>query len=439
MPEGFAGDRTAARAAMRAQRGAIHGAGWGQVLQDWYVGLFTAATLLTMVFAGTGGAILTPDCADSTCLSSGGYQAVAAGLAVSGVLALALLLRLAGPASGDSARAVWLLAAPADRAVLLRGPLLRMLALGSLVGGVWGLLVGIAAAGGVGDPAVAIGSVVLIGVVGLLVGALLVHLTLWRQGGSLAPASAARGVRDAELARAGQVVGAVTAATIMLDSTALDVLATRSRLARRGRFASRPGAGGALMGVLVHEMRALRRCSGRVILSSGTCVVALVAGVLLGRLIGVLVASAATFLIARAAAGGLRAWLGSPGLRRAVPTPPEAVAAVLALPALVVSVVAAMLSLLGLGLPWWGGVLLGCGALAGVVRSCDPLPPELGLVLTSPVGAIPTGLIMRFVHGPDLALGAGLVLLAAHALELGLVMVLLGPALLAWQLMRPRD
>ena len=41
-------DRAGAREALRAARGGVHAAGWGQVLQDWYVGLFVAATLLDL-------------------------------------------------------------------------------------------------------------------------------------------------------------------------------------------------------------------------------------------------------------------------------------------------------------------------------------------------------------------------------------------------------
>lgn len=438
MAERFLGDRDAARAALRARRDAADGAGWGQLVQDGYVVVFTAATLLTMVFAGAGGAILTPDCDRTACLTTGGYRALAAGLSLVGLLALGLTVRWAGPASSDPARATWLLAAPADRAVLLRGAIARALVLGVLGGGLSGLLVGLAAAGGSGGLAGALPPIALTGAAGLLAGALLVHLALWRQGGSPDPTSAARGVTDAELARAGQVVGAATAATLMLDATALDVLAARSRWARRGRFVSRAGTGGALVGMLSHELRALRRRRATVVLATSACLLALVVGVLLGPLAGVLAASGATFVLARVAAGGLRVWLGSPGLRRAVPSPPAQVAAVLALPALLVTLAGAWLALLPLGLPWWGGLLLAPAGLAGVIRGGDPLPPGIGVVLTSPAGPIPTGLIMRLVHGPDLVLGAGLLLLAGQALDLGPAVLLTGPALLAWQLLRSR-
>ncbi|EKA62765.1 hypothetical protein B277_01070, partial [Janibacter hoylei PVAS-1] len=44
-----------------------------------------------------------------------------------------------------------------------------------------------------------------------------------------------------------------------------------------------------------------------------------------------------------------------------------------------------------------------------------PPPPGLGLVVATPGGALPMGLVRAVVHGPDLAVGVGLLVLAADA------------------------
>lgn len=432
------GDRDAARRVLRERRRAVHAPGIGQVVQDWYVGIFVAATLLTMLFAAAGPAILRPDCDTAVCLGTTGHDAVALGAAVLGLLAAVLALREVGPVSADRGRATWLASTPADRGVLLRATVLRVGAVATVAGGAWGVLAGFALAGGAGAAFAPAVPVIACAVAGLLLALLLVPVALWRQGGSPAPARAARAVPDAELARAGQVVEAVTAATVMLEGVALEVLVARRRLAGRGSHRSRPGLGGPLVGVLVHELRALVRRSRTVLAALLACAAALVGGLLLGRLAGALLAALAVFALVRTAAGGLSTWLTTPGLRRALPAHPVAVATVLAGPPFALAVVGAEIALAALGLPWWAPLVVALSATAGAMRACDP-PPGLGVVVSTPGGALQVGLVQRLLQGTDLALAGAAVALIGEAVDAGPLTLLVGIGLVGWQLTRSRD
>ncbi len=431
------GGRAAAREVLRRRRRGSRATPFGQLVQDWYVGIFITATLLTMLFAATGSAILTPDCSASACLEPSGYRVVAAGLALVGVVGLFLGLRAAGPASSDPGTATWLLSSPADRSVLLRGTVIRAEGVALVAGGAWGVLVGFAFVGGSGGGAVVALPVITCAGAGLLCALLLLPLGLRLQGGHLGPASSLRAVTDAELARAGRAVEAVGAATLMLDTAALDSLATRRRLGRRGRYRSRPGAGGALTSILTHELRALTRRGGRVVIGLAGCVGALVAGLLLGRFVGTLLAALAVLVLTKSAAGGLTTWVTTPGLRRSVPIAPARVTAVLGAAPLVLGLLGSVVALVPLGLPWWGPVLLATGSAAGALRSCDP-PPDLGVALSTPAGAVHVGLVQRLVQGADLAVLGALVLLLAEAHDLGAGVVVVGVGLLVWQVARER-
>lgn len=436
--DGDVGDRAAARDLLRRRRRGAHAVPIGQLIQDWYFGTFIAASLLTMLFAVTGSAILTPDCSTAVCLEPAGYRAVAAALAVVGAVGLFLGIRATGPASSDPGRATWLLASPADRGVLLRGTVLHAAAAALVAGGVGGLLVGFALARGTGAGVGVVIPVVAGGGGGVLCALLLLPVAMRWQGGSARLLTAVRAVPDVELARAGRVVGAVSSSTLMLETTPLDVLAVRRRLARRGRYRSRTGAGGPLLGILVHELTGMARRRARVVLGLIACAGALVAGLLLGRFLGALLAALAVFAATRAVAGGLAMWLSTSGLRRSVPAAPAAVTAVLGLAPFVLALVGAVIALAALGLPWWGPLLLATGCTAGVLRSYDP-PPGLGVAISTPAGAVHTGLVKRLVLGPDLALLSALVLLLGETHDLGVGTVLVGVGLLAWQVLRDRD
>lgn len=432
-------DRAGAREALRAARGGVHAAGWGQVLQDWYVGLFVTATLLVMLFAATGPSILRPDCATATCLTDAHHLWLAGGMALLGSIAAMLGLRAAGPAWADRGQATWLLSTPADRGVLLRGGILRVGFVAVVAAAAWGVLAGFALVVGLGRESAPVAPIAACALAGAVVAVLLTALALWRQGGAVLPGRAARAVPDAELLRAGEVTGAVGASTLMLDPTALEVLSSRRRMGRRGRHPSRPGTGGAVTGWLVVEVRALRRRWSRVLGALLGCGVALVVGLLLGHLAGMLVTSVVGLVLARVGGGGLMAWVSTPGLRRAVPAHPAAVAAALAVPPFVVAGVGAAVALLPLGLPWWAPLAVGLGATAAAVRAAEPPPAELGLVLATPAGPLSTGLVRSVVHGTDLALAVGLLVLAAHAQGVGPLALAAAAGLLGWQLLRSRD
>lgn len=434
----FVGDRAAARGVLRALRGGEHSASWGQVLQDWYVGLFVAGTLLTVVFAATGPSILRPECATTTCLDGDHHLWLAGGMALLGAVATFAALRAAGPTWADRGRMTWLASTPADRAVLLRGGVLRVGFVAVVATGAWGVLTGFALAVGLGRAEAPVPTIVGSAAAGAVLALLLTAVTLARQGRGRPLAAAVRGVPDVDLLRAGEVTGAVGAATVMLDGAALGVLGTRRRLARRGSRASRAGAGGSLTGMLVHECRAVLRRWARCLIALAGCLAALVIGLLLGRLAGVVVTAVAVLALVRVVGGGLSTWVSSPGLRRAVPAHPAAVAAVLAIPPFVVGVVGAA-AILPLGLPWSAPPALALGVTAAAIRATEPPPAELGVVLATPAGPLSSGLVRSVVHGPDLAIAVGLAVLAAHSTGAGLLAVGAAAGLLAWQLLRPRD
>lgn len=436
--EALAGDRAAAHELLRARRRAVHAPSIWQVAQDWYVGVFIGATLLTMVFAATGPAILRPDCDTAVCLGAGGHDLVALGAAALGCVAAVVGLRAVGPLSATAGARTWMLSTPADRAVLLRGAVLRVMLGAAVAGGAWGALIGFAVASGRGSGTPPAVPVVLCAVLGLLLTLVLVPVTMRRQGGSSILGPSARAVTDAELARAGQVVGALTTSTLMLDGAALEVLAARRRLARRGRHPSRPGRGGGLIGLLVHEGRAILRRRRQVLVALTACLGALVVGLLLGRLAGTALAALAAFHVVRASAGGLTIWLTTPGLRRALPHHPAAVTAVLASAPFVLAVVGAGIAVSALGLAWWAPLLIALCATAGAMRASDP-PQGLGVVVSTPGGAVHTGLVLRLVHGTDLALLGALGALIGDALDAGPLAVSIGLLLLGWQVLRPRD
>ena len=197
-------DRAGAREALRAARGGMHAAGWGQVLQDWYVGLFVTATLLVMLFAATGPSILRPDCATATCLTDAHHLWLAGGMALLGSIAAMLGLRAAGPAWADRGQATWLLSTPADRGVLLRGGILRVGFVAVVATAAWGVLAGFALVVGLGRESAPVAPIAACALAGAVVAVLLTALALWRQGGAVLPGRAARAVPDAELLRAGE-------------------------------------------------------------------------------------------------------------------------------------------------------------------------------------------------------------------------------------------
>ncbi|WP_218005503.1 hypothetical protein, partial [Janibacter limosus] len=188
----------------------------------------------------------------------------------------------------------------------------------------------------------------------------------------------------------------------------------------------------------LHEAHALARRSRQIATALLACAGALVVGLLLGRLAGAVLAALAVFAVARAGAGGLSTWLTTPGLRRALPAHPAAVAAVLAVPPFAMTVVGSAIAVGALGLSWWAPLGFAFAAMAGAMRACDP-PPELGAALATPGGAMHVGLVRRLVLGPDLVLVGAAVVLIGDALAQGPLALIVCAGLAAWQVARPRD
>src|SRR5690606_4272347 len=95
----------------------------------------------------------------------------------------------------------------------------------------------------------------------------------------------------------------------------------------------------------------------------------------------------------------------SPGLRRLVTASHLWVSAALGVVPLLVSVAVSLPTLLLLGVPAWAVLHLALGGLAATMRAADPADPDLGVVMSTPMGAMPVGLLRTVLHGPDLALG----------------------------------
>lgn len=402
-------ERQVAAELLRTVRGAGHRRGWGTILQDWYVGLFSVATLLLMVIGGTSGAILSPTCSSTRCLAEDHYRVAAVASALLGGLGLLLAIRAAGPAWADAPRRRWLLSTPGDRSVLLRGPLARSLAVAVALGALLGAGIALIDAGGEGrlTPARA----VIAGGVGAVVALAAGWLGLLAQSGSWLPRRALRRVPDRELARAGARVDGAVSAVAMMDASGLGAASDLRAASRRGRHRSRPLRGSATTSLLMLSGLASARSARRLGGPIAGLLVAVVGGLLLGSLVAVIALGLAALALTAALARVALGLAESAALRRHLPADPRAgLAAALALPIGVASLILTAATW-AVGLPLWAGVHLALVGAMAALRRTDPPPPSLGLVIATPAGALPTGLIHRLVHGPDLAIGGALLLL----------------------------
>lgn len=398
-----------------------------------------------------------------------------AALAVSllGLGALVLAVGAVGPVSAARAVARWMLGTTAERAVLLRGALLGVVGGSALGGVVVGLLGSMAVQGGGLEPAplalgallgAACGALVPLLLLGpqaaapyggapgvrvgrglatlglllltwlLVVGpgatpfgapepasapwAVVVPLLLLTVGLPavpvlllLRPGSRLAELSDAQLARGRQVVDAVADSTMMMDTSPLVGLGRRRSDRGRGRHRSRGlrfhGAAAFLVADL-HQMRRRWRTLVPVILVvPGLLVVAEGFGHGGVVLAGVLVAS----WVGRRAGQGLRVWISSDSLRRNVRVAPWQVAIALSAAPLALTALVAVPAVALSGAPWWMGLHLALAGLAATIRSAEPAQVELGAVVATPAGALPVGLVQSVLHGPDVALVLGLLLL----------------------------
>ncbi|WP_181313238.1 DUF6297 family protein [Nocardioides campestrisoli] len=466
------GDDVAAREAARALAVARSRASEaGERFADLYVWIFSTALITVWILSFARETFTGRTCSAGACAVQDHPAYAALAVVCLGLGALLLALGAAGPVSAERATARWLLTTTADRAVLLRGPFGAAVTGGAFGGVVVGLLAAMAAQGGGLEPAPLAAGAALGAVVGALVPlALLPAQTArpWGRAPGTLPAGVLGGVglallswvllggaglpespaltadrvvaaawvaagvlalvlvaglaltlrtagrlaelSDAQLARGREVVDAVADSALMLDASALTGLQRRRADQRRGRHPSRPLHGRGGFAFLVADARQVRRRWRSVAVTFLAVPFVLVAGEGFGYGAAILAATAVVAWAGRQAGAGLRTWLGSRGLRRSVRSAPWTVTlALTAAPTLACALVAVPAVLLVDG-PWWGGVHLAVAGLAATMRAADPPPVELGAVISTPAGALPTGLIFSVLHGPDLALLLGLAL-----------------------------
>lgn len=467
----------------------------GERFTDLYVWVFCGVLLAvwTLSFARetfTGRVCSAADGVGCVLQEHPAYVALAVALA--GVGVLLLVAGSVGPVSAERAFARWMLSTSAERSVLLRGSVAGAV-IGTALGGVVvGLLVSMAARGGdvepgpagvgalcgaavgvlvplvlvrpqaarpygdapgsragatlvavglgllawvlmeapLADPVrvrVSPGAVYAAAMAALVVG-LAVLVTTLRRGGVLAELS------DAQLARGREVVDAVVDSTVMLDPAMVTGLQRRRADRVRGRHTSRRLTGRGAVAFLVADLRQVRRrwrsLVPAVLLVPGLLVV----GEGFGYGGAALAAALGAAWVGRRTGQGLRVWLSSSGLRRTVRLPELAVTAALTVAPAVACTVVTVPTVVLVGGPWWAGIHLASAGLAATMRSADPVPLEVGAVVTTPAGALPTGLLTSTLHGPDLALVLGLALLLVSDPWV----LVLSVAALTWQVTRQR-
>lgn len=463
-----------ARASKRAER-----------FTDAYVLVFSVTLISVWILSFGRQSFLGAGCAE--CGFPGSPALTATGWALTLAGALVLCLGAIGPVSSGRPEARWLLGTTADRSVLLRGPLLATAAFSAVTGTVAGLMIAIAAARGELDAiglttGAALGGA--LGIVGTLVllarqvgteagtagrtsawvltgsGLSLLALLQVTDGpavsrsaglvvtfGALAacivlalllvPGTPRRlaELDDRQLAHGREVVDAVVGSVSMMDGHLADQLIRQRQTRRRGRWRSRRGRGRGAWAFLDADVAtSLRRWRSLVVhLAWIPLVLAVAQG--LGHVAGVLMTAVTAAWAARSAGEGLRAWLGSPGLRRLVTASHLQVSIALGVVPVVVSAAVSLPTLLLLGAPGWAVLHVALGGLAATMRAADPADPDLGVVMTTPMGAMPVGLLRTVLHGPDLALALAVVMVIwTQPWVLGLAV-----AAVAWQVSNERD
>lgn len=425
-----------------------------QVAQDAYITVFAVLLLGSMAVSELSGIAGDVSACDAdACTLARGPMALIVFLLVAGV-ALRGLGTL-GPVVASRAAASWLLSTPANRGVLLRrsfaltvlcsaGGAAVLMAVAAAVAGtmVRGTLTAAAIGCGAGVLAAGLAAVAqpsprsrrVVGRAGdLLLLAAAVGLGLAASGRSLGgaswlvsrPALPATGVLAVlalvvllfsvrglvrlalpEIVSGGELLSGIAGAAYALDPALIGeiVVARRFRLlgarpSRRGRF-----SGGAA--IVEREFRRLGRTPGRFVV-----LVALAAVPQLFDRAGLapvapLAAGVAGYASVRWSASGFRrVWL-SAGLRRALPFTAATLLPLLTVPVAVLSVLWSAAASAALSPPPLESVLaVGLSIYAGAVRAAAARRPDYsGPLITSPMGAIPPGLFMVFVRGPDVAL-----------------------------------
>ncbi len=221
----------------------------------------------------------------------------------------------------------------------------------------------------------------------------------------------------------------MTTTVSSFDQTALELRSERLRLGHRAVYPSRRVVGPVWADLLLRDaLGAARRWRGTAARGAAVVVVWTL-GALFGTSVGVAAAATVTYLTTAYVAAGLRTWVSSSGLRRALPQPHSQVTVLLAVVPLLVGCLVTVVALAGSGLPLIWCAVLAAAAMAGVVRRGRRPPLSMGVVVSTPAGALPTGLVRHLTFGPDLVAVCLLV-----ALRFGPVAGLVtAAAILAWE------
>ena len=426
------------------------------------LGLILLSVMGWSVLSGT---VVAPE--ERRFVASAGF--LATGTTVTAFGLIVLLGLAAGPLNATRPMRSWLLSAPADRAVLVRGSLLfvcsAVAAIGSTAGGFaaavrgaspFGILSG-GAVGGLtavavlmvlaavqdrptadtvlrltGLSAIGIGSLTLaLGVVpgwstvtrlrarpddadtydlvrdGLFV--LLLVIAIVRLRGPVR--ASARRLHLGQLARGGDFVDALGISTLMLDSTPVRAGMTSNRDPRRGYHPRHLRTTGAWALAELDAVRVRRRGTHFLVALALLPLPATVAATL-GTTGGAWAAAVLGYLVAFDFAEGLISWTRSDSIRRSLPLRDRSCRLALLVSPLAVAAVWLAVALPLARVPLWVWPILVTAAAAGVLRSAearDTASAAAGMVST-PMGVIPMGLILLTLRGIDMILLPGILI-----------------------------
>ena len=478
---------------MRHWRRGRADASWGDVVEEVYVGVVSAAVLGSMFVSGLLGV---GQVSDLACTSSGCRSArtVLPWVAVLGALLVVLMLaRLLGPVFASPATARWLLPSPLPHELILRprltvmlttsglasgalvaavftsvGSSVALLALGSLLAAAAALLVMAAAAvdqGGAtarsGRWQAALGLLVWAALAAQAVGAIPASAVSGAPPGwwwtlPAATALGAAGVtrlarrrlarlRMRDLAPGGDLVPGLSGAFATLDLSLVHDLVLAHRWRRRGSVVPRRGGPSGAMALVHSDLGRLRRSPRQLLVVAAVVVVPWsVASAGAGRAT-VLVAVLTGFLVGLPLLGALRVLTRTPTVARTLPFPPavsRACALVVPLASLLIFGLSTTPPLHeAVGGAWADaaamGLAVGVAATAASARWVTGRPPDYGRPMVStPAGAVPTNLYGSVLRGFDIALlTSAPMLLSPTAAGAGWTVVVAG-AVLAYLVQR---
>lgn len=445
----------------------------------WLIGLAVIGSMTGAAVARVADEVVS--CGANACAVARGPMPVVVTLLLAGVLLRGLTA--VGPVVATHADQAWLLSTPVERGGLLRGryvlavlagcgPAAVVLVLASTVAGADGVGIGTAALAGVAlavaaaglttmaQPRPALrafvtraGDVLMLATLPILIAVVSGHPiggSGWLDSSAVAAGAAALlvaavllvAVGGSRLARltlpemvaGGELLLGLAGAASAMDIALIGEIVQARKFRLLGARPSRRGRGTGPSALLDRELRRLLRSPGRLVAFVALCIIPPVlhqAGLvsvvpIISGLIG--------YLAVRWAASGLRRAWRSDGLRRSLPFPAGTLIYCLGGPASLLAIVWAVVASFSTELPPPLAVIAVAAAIiAGVLRSACAKPPNYnGPLVTSPMGAIPPGMVSALVRGPDFAL-AGTVLLALHVptfLQLIVPLILLGIAVM---------